>query len=60
MRKLIFIGFIAVGALIGWLSVMHGDWRTRPCDDGRWRTFYGAHWRGSGRHRKEEAIPCVE
>ncbi len=29
MRKLIFIGFIVVGALIGWLSVKNGDWGTR-------------------------------
>ncbi len=29
MRKLIFIGFIAVGALIGWFSVMDSDWGTR-------------------------------
>jgi hypothetical protein len=29
MRKLIFIGFIAVGALIGWISVMNSDWGTR-------------------------------
>lgn len=29
MRKLIFIGFIVVGALIGWISVKNIDWGTR-------------------------------
>lgn len=29
MRKLIFIGFIGLGALIGWISVMNSDWGTR-------------------------------
>jgi len=29
MRKLIFIGFIVMGALIGWISVMNSDWGTR-------------------------------
>ena len=29
MRKLIFIGFIGLGALIGCISVMNSDWGTR-------------------------------
>ena len=29
MRKLIFVGFTTVGALIGWLSVTDSDWGTR-------------------------------
>jgi len=29
MRKLIFIGFIVVGALIGWISVINSDWGVR-------------------------------
>lgn len=29
MRKLIFIGIVAVGALVGLLSAVHEDWATR-------------------------------
>lgn len=29
MRKLIFIGIVAVGALVGLLSAVHDDWATR-------------------------------
>jgi hypothetical protein len=29
MRRLIFIGFIGLGALIGCISVMNSDWGTR-------------------------------
>ena len=29
MRKLIYIVFIVVGVLIGWISVMNSDWGTR-------------------------------
>lgn len=29
MRKLIFIGFVVIGALVGLLSAAHDDWATR-------------------------------
>jgi hypothetical protein len=29
MRKLIFIGIVAIGALVGLLSAFHDDWATR-------------------------------
>jgi hypothetical protein len=45
MRKLIFIGFIALGALVGLVSAAKKRLGNPPCDDGSRCTFRSAHWR---------------
>ncbi|MBA4175548.1 MAG: hypothetical protein C0505_03160 [Leptothrix sp. (in: Bacteria)] len=58
MRKLIFIGFLVIGALVGLLSAAHDDWATRTVL-GAVGALFGAATGGAvtGLGRSKKALP---